>query len=205
MVKNTILTIFCAIGLFALMDIFIGAKKLSDIDYKDTLSTIAFIASAIALWLNFSSREFGKNQLHHENARKLRQKFYSNNMRSFLIPMRKIQREENDKVEKALISATAELRLRHSNADEAEKYDLEIAIINTINVFEEALSLLHRNLISRDLIRLSLGKDFSFTYRAIAAMVLVYSKDGMMDFEDIKIKMERFNTKFEKIFGEVEG
>ena len=222
MIKNILLTIFCTAGLFALADIFLEAEKLSDINYKEILSTVAFIASAIALWLNFSTREASKNQLHHENARKLRERFYSDNMRSFLIAMGRPQREENDRSctvqefyddnnetvrirctgSTSLGMASAGLRVNHWNADDAEKYDLESAIVNTINVFEEAVSLLSRNLISRDLIRLSLGKDFSFAYRVIAKMVSRYSQDEMMDFENFEI--ERLNGEFIKIFGEVE-
>jgi Co/Zn/Cd efflux system component len=221
MIKNILLMIFIWFGAWELIDTLLDAQSWEAINLKDVVGSIALIISGLALWLNFSNRELSKDQLQHENARKLRDRFYHDQMRSFLINICAIQRENLGRTSRvqvfvddngqavrwrcigstAIGMATAGVRIDHWNGNAEQKFNLENAIMTTISVFEEATSLLRQGLITKQLIVLALGNDFPFVYKVIAKIIENYSNDGMMNFE--KIEVERLNKTFSELFGPV--
>lgn len=220
---HILLLIFCLLGLLGLIDSFLQASSWKAIEYKDLFAPIALIISAIALWLNLINRELNQANLQHENARKLRDRFYSKDMQSILEKIAKHQRTEGNRQQKVEIYyddnnknvkfrttgstaigwATASFRSDHYKANETDKFNLENFIISTINIFKEAISLLDRGLITEELIKTALPDDFKFSYRVVAHIIANYSKDGILSFENIEV--ERLNKRFQKIYGNIEN
>lgn len=221
-VYHVLFLLFCLIGLGGFIDTVLAADTWSNINFKDTLAPLAFIISSLALWLNLMNRELSQSNIQHENARKLRERFYNGEMRSALVKLGRAQRENEGRISlvqvfyddsdqnvmwsargsTAIGLATAAIRYDHYRADDEEKYNLENFIINTLSTFEEAVSLLDRGLITKNLIKSALSEDFKFAYRVVASIMARYSKDGMMNFEHIEV--ERLNKPFREIFGTIE-